>query len=65
MLIECYLKFKGLIRQGNNTKKGLVDKIVVEFNKPANINVTGEQCVRKYKKMETKHTVIVGNNRQT
>ena len=65
MLIECYLKFKGLIGQGNNTRKSLVDKIAVEFNKPANIKVTGEQFVRKYKKMETKQKVIEGNNRQT
>ena len=33
LLIESYLKLKDLIGQGNNTKKGLFDKIAVAFNK--------------------------------
>lgn len=49
MLIEIYLKFKGLIGQGNNTKKGVFDKIADEFNKHADIKGTGEQCLRKWK----------------
>ena len=56
---------KGLIGQGNNTKKGLFDKIAVEFNKHADIKVTGEQCLRKWKKLETKQKEIEDNNRQT
>jgi hypothetical protein len=65
LLIESYLKFKGLIGQGNNTKKGVFDKIAVEFNKHADIKVTGEQCLRKWKKLETKQKEIEDNNRQT
>ena len=49
MLIEIYLKFKGLIGQGNNTKKDVFDKIADEFNKHADIKGTGEQCLRKWK----------------
>ena len=41
LLIESYLKFKVLIGQGNNTKKGVFDKIADEFNKHADIKVTG------------------------
>ena len=58
-------KFKGLIGQGNNTKKGAFDKIAAEFNKHADIKVTGEQCLRKWKKLETKQKEIEDNNSQT
>lgn len=65
LLIESYLKFKGLIGQGNNPKKGVFDKIAVEFNKRVDIKVTGEQCLRKWKKLETKQKEIEDNNSQT
>lgn len=44
------LKFKGLIGQGNNTDNGLFDKIAAEFNKHADVKVTGKQVLRKWKK---------------
>ena len=48
-----------------NTKEGVFDKLADEFNKHADIKVTGEQCLRKWKKLETKQKEIEDNNRQT
>ena len=53
LLIESYLQFKGLIGQAN-TKKSVFDKIAAKFNKHADIKVSGEQCLRKWKKLESK-----------
>ena len=64
LLIESYLQFKGLIRQAN-TKKSVFDKIAAEFNKHADIKVSGEQCLRKWKKLESKQKEIEDNNKQT
>ena len=60
LLIESYLKLKGLIGQGNNTKKGPFGKIAVEFSKLADIKVTGEQ----YKKVEKTGNETKRNRRQ-
>ena len=43
----------------------MFDKIAAEFNKHADIKVTGEQCLRKWKKLETKQKEIEDNNSQT
>ena len=43
LLIKSYLKLKDLIGQGNNTKKGLFDKIAVEFNKRETLCARGVQ----------------------
>ena len=43
--IESYLKFKGLIGQGNNTKKGVFAKIADESNTHTDIKVTEEHCL--------------------
>jgi len=62
---RSYLKFKSLIGQRNNTNKGVFDKTAAEFNKHADIKVTGEQFLRKWKKLETKQKEIGDNSRQT
>ena len=64
LLIESYLQFKGLIGQAN-TKKSVFDKIAAEFNKHADIKVSGVQCLRKWKKLESKQKEIEDNNKQT
>ena len=64
LLIESYLQFKGLIGQAN-TKKSVFDKIAAEFNKHADIKVSGEQCLRKWKKLESKQKEIEDNNKRT
>ena len=43
----------------------MFDKIAVELNKHADIKITGEQCLRKWKNLETKQKEIEDNNRQT
>ena len=43
----------------------MFDKIADEFNKQADIKVTGKQCLRKWRKLETKQKEIEDNNRQT
>ena len=60
LLIESYLQFKGLIGQAN-TKKSMFDKIAAEFNKHADIKVSGEQCLRKWKNLESKQKEIEDN----
>ena len=62
--IESYLQFKGLIGQAN-TKKSVFDKIAAEFNKHVDIKVSGVQCLRKWKKLESKQKEIEDNNKQT
>ena len=64
LLIESYLQFKGLIGQAN-TKKSVFDKIAAEFNKHSDIKVSAEQCLRKWKKLESKQKEIDDNNKQT
>ena len=63
LLIESYLQFKGLIGQAN-TRKSVFDKMAAEFNKHADIKVSGEQCLRKWKKLESKQKEIE-DNKQT
>ena len=45
--IENYLQFKGLIGQAN-IKETVLNKIGAEFNKYAEIKVSGEQGLRKW-----------------
>ena len=47
--IEFYLQFKGPIGQAN-IKESVFDKMAAEFNKHADIKVSGEQGLRKWKK---------------
>ena len=64
LLIESYQKFKDLMGKANITKKSVFDKIAKEFNKHSDLRVTGEQCLRKWKKLETKQKETE-DNRQT
>lgn len=66
LLFVCYQKFKGLLGKSYHTKKSVFDKIAEEFNlQSSNLVVTGDQCLRKWKKMETKHKEVEDNNKQT
>ena len=67
LLIVSYLKFKGLFGKPNNMKKSVFHKIALELNKHSDIkvHVTGEQCLRKWKKLETKQKEIDDNKKQT
>lgn len=61
--IENYLQFKGLIGQAN-INESVLNKIGAEFNKHADIKVSGEQGLRKWKKLKSKQKEIE-DNKQT
>ena len=65
LLCECYQKYKGLLGKPHHTKKSVFNKIAQDFNQRSDLVVTGDQCLRKWKKMETKHKEIEDNNKQT
>ena len=65
LLIERYLKFKGLIEQRNNTEKGVFDKLADDFNKHADVKSNKRAVLKKVEKLETKQKEIEDSNRQT
>lgn len=65
LLIEIYSEHKHLLKKGKISKKALFDKIAKEFNSKSNVTVTGEQCQRKWVKLEHKYKEVEDNNRQT
>ena len=63
LLISCYKEYKHLFGKGISTKKEIFGKIAYSFNKQApNTLVTGEQCMRKWTKLETKFKEIEDHN---
>lgn len=60
LLIECYLKYKDQLGKPQQTKK-----IAEEFNRTSDVVVSGDQCFRKWKKLESKQKEIEDNNSQT
>lgn len=63
LLISCYKEYKHLFGKGKSTKKEIFGKIAYSFNKQApNTLVTGEQCMRKWTKLETKFKELAGRN---
>lgn len=65
LLIECYLKYKDQLGKPQQTKKKVFDKIAEEFNRVSDVVVSGDQCFRKWKKLESKQKEIEDNNSQT
>ena len=62
-MILCYKEYKHLFGKGKPTKKEIFGKIAYSFNKQApNTLVTGEQCMRKWTKLETKFKEIEDHN---
>ncbi|XP_068720369.1 uncharacterized protein [Montipora capricornis] len=63
LLISCYKEYKHLFGKGKSTKKEIFGKIAFSFNKQApNSLVTGEQCMRKWTKLETKLKEVEDHN---
>ena len=54
-----------MLKKGKITKKGLFEVVARHFNSNSKVNVTGEQCQRKWNKMEQKYKEIEDNNRKT
>jgi len=65
LLIKCYQKFKDLMGKASIMKKSVFNKITEEFNMHSNLKLTGEQCLRKCKKLETKRKEVKDDDRQT
>ena len=65
LLISSYSKFKHHLGKGKTTKKEVFAKIATEFNSISEKQVTADQCLRKWSKLESKQKEIEDNNKQT
>lgn len=65
LLIECYLKYKDQLGKPQQTKKKVFEKIAEEFNRTSDVVVSGDQCLRKWKKLDLKQKEIEDNNSRT
>jgi len=65
LLIDCYMKYKDMFCKPQQTKKKVFEKIAEEFNRVSDVVVSGEQCFRKWKKLESKQKEIEDNNSKT
>ena len=66
LLLSCWQKQKLEFRKGKATKKGIFNKIASEFNSiSTDVKVTGEQCSRKWLKLEASHKKIMDHNNTT
>lgn len=65
LLIQCYLKYKDQLGKPQQTKKKVFEKIAEEFNRTSDVVVSGDQCFRKWKKLESKQKEIEDNNSRT
>ena len=65
LLIEAYENHKALFKKGKMTKKTYSKKIAKYFNETSEVTVTGEQCLRKWSKLEQKFKEIEDHNKRT
>ena len=65
LLISCYADHKHLLGKGKNTKRDIFSRIAFSFNKQSELMVTGDQCMRKWIKLENKFKEIEDHNNQT
>ena len=63
LLVESYLKYKDLFGKPQQSKKKVFEKIAEEFNRTSDVVVTGDQCFRKFKKLESKQKEIEDNSK--
>ena len=63
LLIGSYMKFKDEF--GKSSKKKIFEKIAQEFNLHSDLIVTVDQCLRKWKKLESKQKEVEDNNSKT
>jgi len=64
----CYSELKHLLRKGKHTKRGVLAKIAFNFNnfnKKAEHMVTGDQCLRKWNKLESNFKKVEDHNKKT
>lgn len=66
LLISCWEKQKQEFGKGKHTKKEIFNRIASEFNTICtDVKVTGEQCCRKWLKLEAAHKKIMDHNNTT
>ena len=64
LLISCYGDHKHLFGKGKNTKREIFSRIANSFNRQSKLMVTGDQCMRKWTKMENKFKETEDHNNQ-
>ena len=65
LLIDKYTKSKHLFKKPRATKKEVFETIAQQFNEEADVLVDGNQCMRKWFKLENQFKKIEDNNKQT
>ena len=66
LLISCWEKQKQEFGKGKHTKKEIFNRIASEFNTICtDVKVTGEQCCRKWLKLEAANKKIMDHNNTT
>ena len=65
LLIEKYGEYKHLFGKPKTSKKEVFKKIASAFSKAADVIVSGEQCMRKWLKLEAKYKEVEDNNKLT
>lgn len=65
LLIDKYTKSKHLLKKPRVTKKEVFETIAQQFNEEADVLVDGNQCMRKWFKLESQFKKIEDNNKQT
>lgn len=66
LLISCWEKQKQEFGKGKHTKKEIFNRIASEFNTICtDVKVMGEQCCRKWLKLEAAHKKIMDHNNTT
>ena len=62
---KFYVHFKHPFKKGKTTKKDVFQKIADRFNETSTVKVSGDQCLRKWLKLEAKFKEIEHNNNLT
>ena len=65
LLISTWLDNKHLLGVGKATKKDVFEKIAQQFSAKAGRVASGEQCLRKWGKLCSKHKEVVDCNNQS
>lgn len=65
LLISCYGDHKHLFGKGKTTKREIFSRIAYSFNRQSELMVTGDQCMRKWTKLENKFKETEDHNNQT
>lgn len=65
LLISCYSDHKHLFGKGKTTKREIFGKIACSFNNQSDVMVTGDQCMRKWIKLESRFKEIKDHNNHT